>query len=266
MARTPARAELVRRLAVALRSQVAPGAGVSPEPAAGELSEADRLRGEQIVRELEELGLYPRGRASRLAEALRHPVVVGALVALLSGVFASMLIPSLTRVWQDRPRELALKRELVARISREATEAADGAVRGLQLARGRRAAFFDRLVSRWRLESSVVGSELATYFPNSEAMRRWRRYMGAMNSLLQGVAFQGEQAAGDSILRDHFRAVRFGDAATEGIRQDFVHGEHHVEGPLTQVNVLMLEERDQITADVVASDAVGFSHGFWIFR
>jgi hypothetical protein len=266
MARTPDRADVVRRLAAASRLEGAPGPGVSREAAADELSEADRLRGEEIVRELEELGLFPRGRASRFAEALRHPVVVGTLLALVSGVFASLLIPSLTRVWQDRPRELALKRELVARISREATEAADGAVRGLQVARDRRAAFYDRLISSWRLESSVIGSELATYFPTSEAMRKWGRYMGAMNVLLQGVASRGEGAAGDSLLREHFRAVRFGDEASDGIRADFVRGQHNVEGPLTQVNVLMLEERDQITADVVASDAVGFSNGFWIFR
>src|SRR5215210_1177696 len=52
---------------------------------------------------------------------LRHPLVVGAAL----GVLASVLIPSLTRVWQERPRELALKRELVERISTLATEAID---------------------------------------------------------------------------------------------------------------------------------------------
>jgi hypothetical protein len=52
-----------------------------------------------------------------MAKALRHPIVVGAVLALLSGLLASLLIPALTRVWQDRPKELALKRELVERIS-----------------------------------------------------------------------------------------------------------------------------------------------------
>lgn len=260
MARTSDRADVLRRLAAASRPATA------PEPSGDELSDADSLRGEQIVGELEALGLYPPRPASGLRDALRHPVVVGALLALFSGVFASLLLPSLTRVWQDRPRELALKRELVTRISREATEAADGAVRGQQIDRQRRVAFYDRLVSSWRLESSVIASELATYFPDTAAVRKWRRYMGAMNVLLQGVAYGGQQAAGDSILQDHFRAVRFDDEITERIRQDFVRGEHHTEGPLTQANVLMVEERDQIAADVVGSDAVGFSHGFWIFR
>jgi hypothetical protein len=251
---------------VASRGEGAPGAGESREPAADELSETDRQRGEEIARELEELGLYPGGRASRVAEVLRHPVVAGVLLALLSGVIASLLIPSLTRVWQDRPRELALKRDLVARISREATAATDGAVNGLEVARERRAAFYERLIASWRLESSVIGSELATYFPDSVAARKWRRYMGAMNVLLHGVAFGGEEAAGDSLLRDHFRAVRFDDKVSDRIRKHFVRGQHGVEGPLTQANVLMLEERDQITADVVEADAAGFSHGFWIFR
>ena len=242
------------------------GPGASVESRAEERADDHRKRPEEIVNEVEDAGLsFPEG-TSPLAAALRHPVVVGALLALFSGIFASLLIPSLTRVWQDRPRELALKRDLVARISREATAAADGAVAGLEVERGRRAVFYDRLSKRWRLESSVIGSELTTYFPNSRAPRKWGDYMGTVSFLLQSVAFRGEEAAGDSLIRQHFRAVRFDDPVTERIRTRFVYGREGVEGAITQVNVLLLEERDQITAEVVASEAAGFSHGFWILR
>jgi hypothetical protein len=49
-------------------------------------------------------------RRPSFTPVLRHPLVVGALLALLSGVFASLLIPALTRSWQDRPKELALNK------------------------------------------------------------------------------------------------------------------------------------------------------------
>ena len=54
---------------------------------------------------------------------LSHPVVVGTALALISGLIASVLFPAMTRSWQDRPRELALKRELVTDISEASTNA-----------------------------------------------------------------------------------------------------------------------------------------------
>jgi hypothetical protein len=90
----------------------------------------------------------PQKPPSALSTALRHPVVVGALLAVFTGIFASVLVPSLTRVWQDRPRELALKRDLVTRISREATRAVDASFTGARLNAHRRDAFFDRTTAR----------------------------------------------------------------------------------------------------------------------
>lgn len=61
-------------------------------------------------------------RATR-SVILRHPLVVGGLVAVISGVVASLLIPAVTRSCQDRPRELALKRDLVERVSKASADA-----------------------------------------------------------------------------------------------------------------------------------------------
>jgi len=223
-----------------------------------QLTANDRERAEAVVRELEDLDLYPPRRPSSIVAALRHPLVVGALLAILSGVFASVLIPSLTRVWQDRPKELALKRTLVERISREATQAIDGAVVGRSVSPNRRQAFYSRLISRWRVESSVIGSQLTTYFKQSIG-RRWRNYAGVISSFLQEVAFSRKRDFSDEsgIVRGHFKQVRFEDGSTEQLRKNFVRGETGD----TMINVLLLEERDQLTSDLVDAQAAGFSHG-----
>ena len=72
-------------------------------------------------------------KGSRLA-ALRHPLVVGALLTVITALIASVVVPALTRSWQDRPRELSLKRELVARVARAAATTVQG---GKQIRRDR---------------------------------------------------------------------------------------------------------------------------------
>jgi hypothetical protein len=203
-------------------------------------------------------------RPSGWAAALRHPVVAGSLLAVITGIFASVLIPSLTRVWQDRPRELALKRELVARISREGSTAVDSASVGVGPRRGQ--AFYDRTIRRWRTESSIIGAELTTYFPTSAARRKWQDYAGIVNYVLHAVAYdEGPGLASDSLVRDHFRRVRFDDPVNESMRKGVIRGAVAKAESVLTVSVLLLEERDEIAADIVEAEAAGFSHGFWIF-
>jgi hypothetical protein len=80
-------------------------------------TEHDRERAADIVATLEHLGLYPRAPRSSRFGFFRHPLVVGAGIAAISAVFASLLIPSFTRVSADRPKELELKRGIVGTIA-----------------------------------------------------------------------------------------------------------------------------------------------------
>lgn len=92
--------------------------------------------------------------------ALRHPLLVLAVSASLT----LLLIPAITRVWQDRPRELDLKNRLVAQIAESATTTVN---RGRELARepgDRRGRHFPAKGS-WLVASAVVAADLATYFP-----------------------------------------------------------------------------------------------------
>ena len=64
----------------------------------------------------------PAGKPSRGAQVgsfLKHPLVL----VVLGGVFTALLIPQITREWQDRQREQEIKQSLLEEISTDATTA-----------------------------------------------------------------------------------------------------------------------------------------------
>jgi hypothetical protein len=129
-----------------------------------------------------------RNSSRRWVGFLRHPLVIGATLTLLSAVLASVLIPALTRVWQDRPKALALKRDLVAKISQTATAAI---IRARYYPAGHptasiatRDTAYTRTASRWQVDSAAIGSELATYFRTTALPMRWQRYTEAVRGYL----------------------------------------------------------------------------------
>jgi hypothetical protein len=201
-------------------------------------------------------------RASPWSTTLRHPLVVGAAIAVLSGLFASFLIPSATRVWQDRPKELALKSKLVDRISKSATASlASGEY--FDQPNGDQELSYRRLARQWRISSAEILSELTTYFGRTSLPAQWRNYENSVGMFLRMRIGSPESSRLRTDmahrLRDHFRNVRF-EMPIEQARATFVRG-----GPRSLAFDLLLEERDQIEQKVVATNASGFSHGYWVF-
>jgi len=172
----------------------------------------------------------PPDRKGRTRVFLSHPVVVGTALALISGLIASVLFPAMTRSWQDRPRELALKRELVTDISEASTNAIS---RGNTFAyrselertsKAERIQNLTRELSDWEIASSVIGSQLATYFGETTLPRQWAAYQSAVltyveytsqanNKLTEGLSFA---------LLEHFRSVRFDDPQQEQERKETI--------------------------------------------
>jgi hypothetical protein len=218
------------------------------------------------------------GSLSPVAKAFRHPIVVGATLALLSGLLASLLIPALTRVWQDRPKELALKRELVERISSDATEAVDEArlnyvafqKRGLTIAGAN--ALLLHMTRRWEVKSSIITAELTTYFRDTVLLRHWRRYAALVPRYIRSSVglnvreFEGSPDPDLPVLVEHFggRRAVFG-RETKMKSKDFSPLEERalVVHYLPQ---LFFRERDNLLDGVVDTPASGFSHGWWIFK
>ena len=208
---------------------------------------------------------------------LRHPLVIGIVLTLLSGILASLIIPALTRSWQDRPLELALKRELVERISTAATDTVEAASFygfNIEFARGRadslypsakRFGFLLPAVKKWEIDSSSIESELATYFHGSGLPAQWQAYEFAVQQFLRYTVGAEKELSNSQLenVRDHFRTVSFDSATAEETRRSFVTGTS-ADRPRIVVAELLLDERDQIERRIVGADASGFSHGFWI--
>jgi hypothetical protein len=256
----PSRGQLVEKLAGSFH-RARMQQGNSPEP--DHVTTRDRENAEATVAQLQELGVY---KPSGLSAALRHPVVAGVLLAFFTGVFASVLVPALTRSWQDRPKELALKRELVARLSREATIAAEAATDGANqqdenLATARK---------RWTLQSAILASELGTYFPDTNLEKHWRNYSGMMDVLFETAERTHDPYARleEGIQRywlDLIKDLRFDDQLKDQRRSEVVRAAPEMRLTFGEVRYLMLADRDQVASEIIDTEASGFSHGFWIF-
>ena len=216
----------------------------------------------------------------RLSAAFRHPVVVGATLAIISAFLASLVIPSITRVWQDRPRELALKRGLIEDISMSAT---DVVIRTRYFAqsvgyapyKNRRREFFTEKSRGWRSTGALVGAQVETYFHDSDVVAAWRGYENAIGDYLVYAANAGApRQSGNRMaiygsrprLVAHFGQLEFDTPIAESTRRTFL-GERQVLDVVREVRMiseLLLYERDQLNSTIVATGAAGFSHGFWI--
>jgi hypothetical protein len=236
-----------------------------------------------VARELDELGVPGgRSRSRALADLLRHPVVVGGTLAVLSAFLASLVIPSITRVWQDRPRELALKRSLVEDISQSAT---DVVIRTRYFAqsvgyapyKSRRREFFTARNRRWRSTGALVGAQMETYFHDSDLVGAWRGYENAISDYLVYAANAGAPRQSRNRMAvygsrprlvAHFEQLQFDDPIAQNTRTTFL-GEQQVldvVGEVRMISELLLYERDQLNSAIVGTGAAGFSHGFWILR
>jgi hypothetical protein len=122
----------------------------------------------------------PRSWLSLLLHRLPTPIVVTVIGALLS----AWVIPAVTRQWQDQQKARELKASLVARISRDTTEAlvksdfvGYGRFGGERLPNGAPPFSdeqFNDLDITWRQNSEEIEGLLAAYFPGQ--VLEWHRY------------------------------------------------------------------------------------------
>lgn len=201
------RETLIAEIATTLHETSAPQrtGDQSGEPAADRPSDDDRERAAEVVADLERLGLYPRERRPSGFGFFRHPLVVGAGIAVISALFASLLLPSFTRVSADRPKELELKRDIVSTLE---TSSAQALARGLALARSdvtaagasaddKRITAYRKLYGAWLADAGAINAELFTYFPGSyeggwrpfeDAIRKYLRLAGVVDPAVRGAA------------------------------------------------------------------------------
>lgn len=140
-------------------------------------------------------------------ELLRHPLLLLAAGAMLTG----LLVPSITRRWQDRQKELEVKTGLVAemsetfmtivleiqfvRVRRELRQAGLLAESAEEVAA--RQAKFDDAYHAWEVKSAVTEAKLQAYFPGSDIPEEWVRVSEAVTNLyaLEGQGDQDREAS-----------------------------------------------------------------------
>jgi hypothetical protein len=137
---------------------------------------------------------------SKLGGFLKHPLVI----AVLAGAFTALLIPQLTRVWQDRQREDAIKESLLQDISSSSTTAVRQAIsltQGKTRAAGGEAGedvsdTYAVLRNSWLIKRASARSRIIVYFPNLYSC--WYSYERAVADYLSlsasGTAKTGKKA------------------------------------------------------------------------
>jgi len=121
----------------------------------------------------------------RIARPLSHPFLLLVVGALLT----SLLLPSITRRWQDHQRRLDLQDQLVSQITRETTKFIVAAHR----ARDDPDYSESSALEAWRVERAVIQSRLRGYYPTTgvnarmpgSIADRWLHYVVATDAFYQ---------------------------------------------------------------------------------
>lgn len=199
------------------------------------------------------------GKASRTARFLGHPLVI----TLAGGVIAALVLPLLTRGWQDRQRELELKRDLVTQIAEASTVAVR---RGIVAdSPGRSAARRE-----WLVQRSITNAILATYFP--DVADCWFTYSDAITSFLE---LHGAPRKKGREINSQLETTRRSCAWDEGLPPAETQRLQTLEKRLSLTDVtaarvpaivsdlgeLLLIGKDGIIRRIVAADARGYADG-----
>jgi hypothetical protein len=223
----------------------------------------------------------PRSRVA----FLRHPLLVGAAVAVIGAFFASLLIPSITQVTQDRPKELDLKRGIVERIA-----GATGTAwhKGIAIARGDRVAaggqpdqpmpsVFRQVSTDWDVEASAVDGEITTYFGHGDTWRNWRTLRESTKRFLELTSVHAPNTRMNNAT---YLCSNLGAYVTSPKRRRELRNhckkrlkKHRLVDDLVDEKsfsnvafglTLDLEDvRDAVTLDIVETPAAGFRHSPW---
>ena len=146
---------------------------------------------------------------AKLGPFLRHPLVI----AVLAGAFSALLIPQITREWQDRQREQDLKQSLLEEIStsstaavRQAISLASGHARAAGGAEGEDAGdIYHAVRNSWLIRRASARSRIVVYFPNLYAC--WYSYERAVSDYLS-LAVADKTPADESGRRARVRSLR----------------------------------------------------------
>jgi hypothetical protein len=104
-----------------------------------------------------------------VSRVLGHPLTLLLLGAALSG----LLVPRVTRGWQDQRKALEVKVALAERLTRAVVEIATSVQFALVRAEAQSQVGFDQAYRTWQLEKSVLTSLLSAYLRDGAVTAAW---------------------------------------------------------------------------------------------
>ncbi|MFS0703792.1 hypothetical protein AB6N23_04650 [Cellulomonas sp. 179-A 9B4 NHS] len=134
----------------------------------------------------------PRSALRTVGELLEHPMTLLLVTAAVSG----LLVPHVTQQWQDHQAQLEIRRDLAARTARVVGEMQVATELAEVGAASQDQAELDAAWVRWRVESEVLGAELAAYFGSDALRRAWERCVALTTAhyVLSGIQDPGGRA------------------------------------------------------------------------
>jgi hypothetical protein len=202
-----------------------------------------------------------QGWQRQLYDWLANPL----LIAIVGSLLVYLVIPQLTRGWQNHAKVLEVKTSLVADMSDSVGNAtmtgrfiASGLIaRATDDPNATQRAFNDAY-QKWTIKSAVIGSQLAAYFPGNDLGSRWRSYSNVVTDFLQ-LSARGQRTDRASQLveiADYFPALqKRGRGWWRTLLEDT--GPKFLQNYL-ELSQAILSERDRFVQRVLDSKATGF--------
>jgi len=188
------------------------------------------------------------------------------LVTVVSASLVYLVIPQLTRGWQNHQKVLDVKTGLVGDMS---DSASDALMSGRFIASGligkatsdpfATQRSFNEAYQSWTTKSAVTGAQLAAYFPDSDLSDRWRAYANAVADYLQvGVRGQPSDRANQLLaLAKHFPALHHKDPDWWRTLLDRS-PEGEFQQNYAELSAALLAERDVLVQQVLRAKATAF--------
>jgi hypothetical protein len=223
-------------------------------------------------------------RASMTAEARKR--VLRLLATLLTFLAASLIMPAATKQWSDRSDEIAMKRDLISRITEASTEAiltadcvvsfclpeyalvsddnADPAAVNASIVAYRRALVVNDRA--WAKAQSVTDDVLGAYFSDTRLEMDWEEYAAAVDAYLRvGQEYCGAARDADmGLLRGYLSEIGpqvWADLVRD-LNEECTNTPPEFPPAYREVSNELLARREVITDNIMQADAAGYSDGF----
>jgi len=215
----------------------------------------------------------PRGLAQEIRSWLSHPLVL----LMIGAAISSLLIPFLTRGWQNYEKELDIRTALAGEMTKSVTDlvmavqfvevlapfARETRNEEAEVARQFREEFerMNEAYRQWQIDSAVIGARLRSYFPGTELGADWvsyRRVAERFYALGQTAGQDGERAEQIDALIGALRRIAacaaISDAARAEVRTLFGRGTQVEGGTWLLLRAHVTACNDALVARVLDAD------------